>query len=145
VLVSPYSPQSKIAAYRSVSAHGTVDGADPHTLVLTLLDAALERMAAARTCIAKGETRRKAALVHSAVILVAELRGSLNLKDGGPLAQNLNDLYDYMTRRLIQANLSSDAAAVTEVLDLLGEIRSAWVAIGPQVRQQPARPTASAA
>jgi flagellar protein FliS len=132
--VSLYSPQSKLAAYRSVSAQGAVDGADPHALVLTLLDAALQRIAAARSCIESGQTRRQASLLHSAVILVAELRGSLNLKDGGALAQNLSDLYEYMTRRLIHANLASDIQAVSEVQSLLGEIRSAWVSIGAQVR-----------
>ena len=85
-----------------------------------------------------------ASLLHSAVILIAELRGNLNLQNGGPLAQNLSDLYDYMARRLIHANLNSDAAAVAEVHGLLGEIRSAWAAIGPQVRQESA-PAASAA
>ncbi len=137
------SPQSKLAAYRSVNAQGTVAGADPHGLVLILFDAALERMAAARACIEKGDTRRKAGLLHSAVILVAELRGSLDMRKGGPLAQNLSKLYDYITRRLMHANLNGDAAAVTEALGLLGEIRGAWAAIGPEVRgQPPAQPTA---
>lgn len=134
-LVNPYSPQSKLAAYRSVSAHGAVADTHPHALVLTLFDAALERMNAARACIEKQETRRTAALLHSAVILIAELRGSLDLQKGGPLAQNLNELYGYMTRRLIHANLNADAAVVTEVLSLLAEIRGAWAAIGPTVRQ----------
>jgi flagellar protein FliS len=134
-LVNPYSPQSKIAAYRSVSAHGAVADTHPHALVLTLFDAALERMSAARVCLEKRETRRAAGLLHSAVILVAELRGSLDMQKGGPLAQNLSELYGYMTRRLIHANLNADVAAVTEVLSLLGEIRGAWAAIGPSVRQ----------
>jgi flagellar secretion chaperone FliS len=142
--VNPYSPQSKLAAYRSVSAHGAVADTHPHALVLTLFDATLERMNAARSCIERGETRRMAGLLHSAVILITELRGSLDLQKGGPLAQNLSNLYEYMTRRLMHANLNSDAAAVTEVLSLLGEIRGAWAAIGPQVRSSsPA--TASAA
>jgi flagellar protein FliS len=142
--VNPYSTQSKLAAYRSVSAHGAVADADPHALVLTILDAVLARVTTARACIERRETRRMAALLHSAVILVAELRGSLNLQDGGPLAQNLSDLYDYMARRLIHANLNSDAAAASEVLSLLGEIRGAWAAIGPQVRPT-AQQAASAA
>ena len=133
--MSPYSPQSKLAAYRSVSAQAASPTADPHALVLMLLDAALERMNAARACIERRETRRMARLLHSCVILIAELRGSLDLQKGGPLAQNLSDLYEYMTRRLMHANLNSDADAVTEVISLLGEIRSAWVAIGPQVRR----------
>jgi flagellar protein FliS len=134
-LVNPYSPQSKIAAYRSVSAHGAVADTHPHALVLTLFDAALERMNAARACIERRETRRMAGLLHAAVILVAELRGNLDLQKGGPLAQNLSNLYEYITRRLMHANLNSDAAAVTEAMSLLGEIRGAWAAIGPEVRE----------
>lgn len=143
--MSLHTPQSKVAAYRSVSAQGAVADTHPHALVLTLLDAALERITAARACIEMGETRRKAGLLHAAVILIAELRGSLDLQKGGPLAQNLSNLYEYMTRRLMQANLNSDAAAVTEVLGLLGEIRGAWVAIGPEIRAQSAPQVTSAA
>jgi flagellar secretion chaperone FliS len=143
--VNPYSPQSKIAAYRSVSAHGAVADTHPHALVLTLFDAALERMHAARACIERGETRRMAGLLHAAVILVAELRGSLDVQKGGPLAQNLSNLYEYITRRLMHANLNSDAGAVTEVVGLLVEIRGAWAAIGPEVRAQSAAGAVSAA
>jgi flagellar secretion chaperone FliS len=143
--VNPYSPQSKLAAYRSVSAQGAVADPHPHALVLTVFDAVLERLNAARWCIEKRETRRQAGLLHAAVVLIAELRGSLDLQKGGPLAQNLSNLYEYMTRRLMHANLNSDVGAVTEVLSLLGEIRGAWAAIGPQVRDPPAPDAASAA
>ena len=131
--------QSKVAAYRSVSAHGLAASADPHALVLAVFDAILGRLVSAGSCIERLEGARKAALLHSAVILLAELRGSLNLEQGGSLAQNLSDLYDYMARRLVHANLNSDAAAVKEVSGLLKEIRDAWVTIGPEVRQQSAR------
>jgi flagellar protein FliS len=134
--VGPYSQQAKLAAYRSVSAHGAVADADPHALVLTVIDAALTRLGAARACIERKETRRMASLLHSSVILIAELRGSLDLQKGGTLAQNLSDLYEYMTRRIMLANLNSDPAPVAEVVGLLSEIRSAWMAIGPQVKQQ---------
>ena len=136
--------QSKVAAYRSVSAHGLAASADPHALVLAVFDAILGRLVSAGSCIERLEGARKAALLHSAVILLAELRGSLNLEQGGSLAQNLSDLYDYMARRLVHANLNSDAAAVKEVSGLLKEIRDAWVTIGPEVRQQSARAPSAA-
>ena len=126
---------SKVAAYQSISAHGNVGAADPHGLILLLMDTALERMAAARGCIERGETMRKAKLLHNCTRIVAELRGSL--------AQNLNELYDYMIRRLLVANAESSAERVTEVMSLLGEIRGAWAAIGPEVRQ--AAPAAASA
>jgi flagellin-specific chaperone FliS len=49
-----------------------------------------------------------------------------------------------MTRRLMHANLNSDAAAAAEVQGLLAEIRSAWVAIGPEVRGSTSRAASAA-
>lgn len=132
--MSEFAYNPRMAAYRSTLVHGGVANADPHALVQMLLDAVLDRMTAARGCIERGELVGKAKLLHSCVILIAELRGSLDLEKGGPLAKNLRDLYEYMTQRLLIANVRSDAGCLTEVLSLLGEIRSAWVAIGPQVR-----------
>lgn len=126
--------RKSLAAYQSVTAHGAV-GADPHRLVQMLLDAAMERMVTARACIERGEIARKAKLLHSSVTLIAELRGSLNMADGGSLAQNLSALYDYMARQLLMANVQNDTGKITEVMSLLNEIRSAWSAIGPEVRK----------
>ena len=132
--MSGFAYNPRMAAYRTTLVHGGVANADPHALVQMLLDAAVDRMVAARGCIERGELVGKAKLLHSCVIIIAELRGSLDLDRGGPLARNLRDLYEYMTRRLLIANVRSDAGCLNEVLSLLGEIRSAWVAIGPQVR-----------
>ncbi len=126
--------KSKLAAYQSVAVHGGVASADPHALVQMLFDGALQRMTVARGCIERGELVRKAKLLHSCVTIIAELRGSLDLERGGPLAQNLRDLYEYMAQRLMLANVRNDIGCITEVISLLGEIRGAWVAIGPQVR-----------
>lgn len=140
--MSVYGRKSGLSAYNSISVHGGVAGADPHGLVQMLMDAAVERLIAARGCIERGDIVRKAKLLHSCVILIAELRGSLNLEQGGPLAQNLSNLYEYMARQLLLANVQSDAGRVNEVLGLLGDIRGAWIAIGPEVRQARA-PTAA--
>jgi flagellar secretion chaperone FliS len=134
-LVSSYARNPALAAYRSVVAYGGVAQADPHALVMMLMDAAIERMRSALGCMECGEIGRKAQLLHSCVTLVAELRGSLNLTAGGDLARNLDGLYEYMTRRLLLANAGNDPRCVREVLALLTEIRSGWAAIGPQVRE----------
>jgi flagellar protein FliS len=133
--LTPYARNSKLAAYQTVSVHGGVADADPHAMVLMLMDAATERMAKARGCIERGEKVRQAGLLHSSVQIVAELRGSLNIKEGGELAQNLSNLYEYMIRRLVVGNATSDAKIVLEVARLMDEIRTAWVAIGPEVRK----------
>jgi flagellar secretion chaperone FliS len=132
--LSSFSGKLKLAAYHTVSVHGGVANADPHGLVLMLMDACAERLATACGCIERREIARKAKLLHSCVTLIAELRGSLNLAEGGPLAGNLSNLYDYMMRQLLKANVETDAGPVKEVLGLLNDIRSGWLAIGPEVR-----------
>ena len=139
--MSSFAGKSKLAAYQSVSVHGGVANADPHGLVMMLLDACAERLTIAAGCIERRETARMAKLLHSCVTILAELRGSLNLAAGGPLAENLSGLYDYMMRQLMLANAGSNASLVKEVLSLLNEIRGAWSAIGPQVR--PAAPASA--
>ena len=129
------SHKANIAAYQRTAVQGGVAAADPHGLILLLMDGAMERMAAARGCMERHELVRKAKLLHSCVRLIGELRGVLNIPQGGAIAQNLSELYDYMARRLIVANSENNIGCISEVMSLLGEIRSAWVAIGPQVRQ----------
>lgn len=143
--MSSFARKSSLAAYHSVSVQGTVASADPHRLVQMLMDATAERLNTARSCIERGETARKAKLLHSCVTLVAELRGSLNLAEGGELAQNLSNLYEYMARQLLLANVQNDAGKINEVLALLNEIRGAWIAIGPEVRKVANLPQATAA
>jgi flagellar protein FliS len=137
--VSGFARKANLATYQSVAIEGGVATADPHGLVQMLLDASVERIASARASLEQGDRVRKAKLLHSCVTLIAELRGSLDLIRGGALAQNLSDLYEYIAKQLLLANVRDDAAPLNEALSLLGEIRSAWIAIGPEVRAAAAR------
>src|SRR6202035_75661 len=114
--VSGFARNSKLAAYQSVSVHGGVANADPHGLVLMLMDGAVERMNTARGCMARGDIVRKAKLLHICISLIAELRGCLDMARGGAIAQNLSDLYDYMMRQLAPADLDNSATCITAVL-----------------------------
>lgn len=124
---TPYA--AKLAAYSSAQAHGGVAAADPHRLIVMLLDGALERISTARGCMTRGETSEKARLLNRAVSIIGELRNSLDLKAGGQLAVNLGELYDYMGRRLLKATAENRVEMLDEVIKLLHEIRTAWIAI----------------
>ena len=129
-----FSPNSaKLAAYRSTAVHSGVDAADPHRLVVMLMDGALERIAAASGMMRNGGGVEKAQLLHRAVAIIDELRNSLNFKAGGAIATNLDSLYEYMCQRLMQANAQNKPEWLDEVSRLLTEIRSAWLQI-PQAR-----------
>ena len=127
---------SKLAAYRSASVHSGVDAADPHRLVVMLMDGALERIATARGLMSNGTGgAERAQLLHRAVAIIDELRNSLNFKSG-ELAHNLDALYEYMCTRIMQANAANKPEWLDEVSRLLGEIRSAWLQISAQGRAQ---------
>ena len=130
---------AKLAAYRSTSVHAGIDGADPHRLIVMLMDGALERVATARGIMAHGGGAEKAQLLHRAVAIIDELRNSLDFKAGGMLATNLDSLYEYMCQRLMQANASNKLEWLDEVSRLLGEVRAAWLAVARDRPQMTAR------
>ena len=132
--MTAYTRPSTLAAYQSVATHGGVAAADPHRLIVMLMDGALERIARARGCIVNNALIDKNHLLSSAVSIIDELRCSLDLANGGAIAANLDDLYDYMCRQLVKANLSNRVETLDEVAHLLGEIRSAWIALPAEAR-----------
>jgi flagellar protein FliS len=132
--MTAYTRPSTLAAYQSVATHGGVAAADPHRLIVMLMDGALERIARARGCLGNNALAEKNQLLSSAVSIIDELRCSLDLANGGAIAANLDDLYDYMCRQLVKANLSNRVETLDEVAHLLGEIRSAWIALPAEAR-----------
>lgn len=96
------------------------------------MDAALERIEAARYCGLSGSNARvDSHRLESAVMIIVELRAALDLHEGGAIAANVDELYDYMCRRLRSAGLPNGIAAVREVSHLLHALRSAWDFLRP--------------
>lgn len=120
--------------YASVSNTTAVTDADPHRLVGLLLAGALDRISIAKGCMGRGEVAGKGENIGRAIGILEGLRGSLDLEAGGELARNLDDLYDYLTRRLLEANVRNDVAPLDEVSGLLGDVKNAWDAIAGEAR-----------
>ena len=124
--------KSGIQAYAQVGVESAVLSASPHQLVVLLFDGALSAMKKAAILMEQGDIPGKGkALSHAINLITNGLRAGLNHEVGGELAANLAGLYDYMTRRLLQANLHNDLAAIDEVSMLLNNIADAWKEIGP--------------
>ena len=111
--------------YQSVGVETSIMDADPHRLIQLLIDGALARMAAARGHIERNEIEQRNAMINKAIKIIAGLQESLNM-DAGEISQNLERLYDYMSRRLFEANLKNDVAILDEVINLMTEIKTAW-------------------
>ena len=121
--------QNVLNEYRQVGVRGVVVDASPHRLIQMLMEGVLERISAAKGFISRNDTAKKGESISSAISIIDGLAVSLDMEAGGDLAQNLASLYDYMTRRLLEANLKNDVSLLDEVTSLMVEIKSAWDAI----------------
>lgn len=131
-----HTTQRAVAAYAQVSVQCAVGSASPHRLVQMLMDGALARIAAARGCLERKQTAAKGQQISMAISIIGGLRASLDMHSGQEIAQNLNNLYSYMERRLLEANLNNDTSMLDEVAGLIKQIKEAWDTIGEQVDVQ---------
>jgi flagellar protein FliS len=99
-----------------------------------LFDGLVNSIAEAQGHIERGAILEKGKSITRACRIVLGLQQVLDFQKGGELAQNLNDLYGYFTRRLIYANARNDIGALNEVLGLTSEIRKAWLEVPAQIQ-----------
>ena len=115
--------------YQSVNNQAQAIEASPHRLIQMLMEGGLTRLAQARGAMERNQTALKGELVSKSIAIVGGLRQALDVKQGGELAVNLDNLYAYMTTRLMEANLKNDPAILEEVAGLLREVKTGWDAI----------------
>jgi len=121
--------------YKSVDLRATAETASPHKLIAMLFDGALGSLAKAKGAIERENISERTTHLNKASEIVVGLRGSLDLEKGGEVAANLDALYDYMTRAIMQANRNNDLDKVQEVMNLLLEVRAGWLEMPEDVKQ----------
>ena len=94
-MFSAYSPRAA-NAYQRINVETSMHTIDQHQLVSLLYEGVLNAVATARGAMARGDVLGKVNGISKAVRILEEgLSTALDKEDGGELAQNLGDLYDY--------------------------------------------------
>lgn len=127
------SNTSAMREYRQVNLRQVVEGATPHRLVQLMMERVLAKIAIARGHLQRKAVAEKGKHIGDAISIINGLQVSLNHKADSELCGNFDALYDYMARRLLEANLYNDDARLQEVADLMRQVKEAWDAIGDEV------------
>lgn len=125
------TPHHAVNAYAQVSLETAVATASPHKLVLMLYDGAIDAIRSARMYLQQQHLGGKASRISKALAIIDELDATLNHEAGGEIAANLAALYDYMTHRLVMANLDNKIENLEEVERILSNLREGWAGIQP--------------
>ncbi len=121
-------------SYHSAEIYGGVEDTDPHHLVKMLFNGLIEKINQIALSIRNNDTGARCNSINKALNILDALRTALNFKQGGTVAKNLDDLYDYIQRRLVSINVNPDPGVLKEVSGLVNDISDAWKAIPPEKR-----------
>ncbi len=130
------NPDSALQQYKKVGTQTGIESASPHRLIQLLMEGALEKINLAKGYMQHGEIALKGSHISWAISIIEGLRMSLDREADGEIVQNLDDLYDYMCRRLTDANVENSMEILNEVAGLLFEIKTAWDAVPELLQQQ---------
>jgi len=115
--------------------------ADPVKLVQLMYRGAVEAVTTARASLAAGDIKARSVGITKTIEILAELASSLDHKQGGELSERLAALYDYMQRRLIDANTQQADSPLAEVQQILITLEEAWCAVEAPVAEAAGRKT----
>lgn len=126
-----YSMNNAAAQYKRINTESALEQASPHQLIQMLMNGAIERLIQAKAAMERGDTALKGMLLGKATDILGGLQSSLDVKQSPDLVDKLNALYDYMQRRLFEANIKNDPGMIDEVSDLMRTVKSSWDEIAP--------------
>lgn len=99
---------------------------DPMGLVVRLYDGMIGFLRRGADMLSAGQKAAAVEPIRRATDIVGELQTVLNLKEGGDVAFNLDRIYSYCRRRIMESHLQADPAGLLEIVRLMTPLRDAW-------------------
>lgn len=133
-------------AYGKIGLETGVSAASPHKLIVMLYEGALTALSKAMHELKAGNIAAKGkSISHAISIIDGGLRASLDKESGGEIARSLDSLYEYMSDRLLHANLHNKLEVLEEIHGLLRDLKLTWESIAPDAAERQPQPAPAAA
>ncbi|KAA0969257.1 flagellar export chaperone FliS [Pseudomonas sp. ANT_H12B] len=126
------NPMLALRQYQKVNGVAQTSEASPHRLVQMLMQGGLDRIAQAKGAIARNDVALKGVLIGKAIGIIGGLREGLDLEHQAEALADIDSLYAYMSKRLVEANVKNDPDILNEVARLLITLKEGWDAISDQ-------------
>jgi flagellar protein FliS len=120
------NPMFALRQYQKIGSQAQTSEASPHRLVQMLMEGGLDRIAQARGAMERKDIPKKGTLITKAIGIVGGLRDGLDTEKSVDALGNLDSLYVYMMRRLVEANAQNDLKILDEVSNLLLTLKDGW-------------------
>ncbi|WP_456273265.1 flagellar export chaperone FliS [Bacillus sp. AK031] len=114
--------------------NNSVSTASPGELTLMLYNGCLKNIQFAKKAIVDKQVEVKNTNIQKAQNIISELMVTLNMDIA--VSKNIMALYDYLNRRLIEANLKNDTEILEEIEGFVTEFRDTWKQVIQANRQQ---------
>lgn len=101
-----------------------VQTASPARLTLMLYDGAVKFANLALEGIKDGDIEKAHNNIVKVQNIIVEFRSTLDMKY--PVAKDFDVVYDYIYRRLVEANMKKDPVIMEEALKYIKEMRDTW-------------------
>jgi len=128
--------QQAIKAYQNVNKQADRQEKDPYKVIAILMSNALESINIAKITMLQNQIEEKGRFISLAITLIDGLKASLDMEKGGEISENLNNLYEYLMARLVEANLKNDVDMLDEVHGLLSTVKEGWDGIQGYAEEQ---------
>src|SRR5208337_3961351 len=115
---------------RSSYREASVRGASPVRLIICLYEQAIEDLRRAVIAMEKGAIEERTREINHALMVIAQLQGSLDMERGGEVARNLAKFYALLRAGLTEAQVKQSARILEQQISQLVEVHEAWLEVG---------------
>lgn len=129
--------QKFLQQYQNTSLETSVSEATPHKLVSMLYEGVLTKIARAKGFTQRKQFKDKAAEIAKVTAILMNLRSNLDFESGGEVALNLDSLYEYMNRRILEAGRENSIEKLDEVAELIRTIKEGWDQMPDEFKNAP--------